>query len=167
MKMLLLELLSQFWPVALVRRLVRTRQRGACEEARGERGGLTLVHPEESQAPTNSQNQSKKIVTQIVTKEKELNRKDLLPFLLNKKKLVFLSCRVYEKAREHCITNGTQIAKEILEESRKYNLNFDFKNVQRRVYDALNVLTALDMIKKDRNKIEFIRDVNEVFGNGK
>lgn len=71
---------------------------------------------------------------------------------------------MYEKAREHCITNGTQIAKEILEESRKLRMNFDFKNVQRRVYDALNVLTALDMIKKDRNKIEFIRDIPEVFG---
>lgn len=43
-------------------------------------------------------------------------------------------------------------------------MNFDFKNVQRRVYDALNVLTALDMIKKDRNKIEFVRDIHEVFG---
>lgn len=82
----------------------------------------------------------------------------------SKKKLVFLSCRVYEKAREHCITNGTQIAREILEESRKLRMNFDFKNVQRRVYDALNVLTALDMIKKDRNKIQFVRDVHEVFG---
>ena len=43
-------------------------------------------------------------------------------------------------------------------------MNFDFKNVQRRVYDALNVLTALEMIKKDRNKIEFVRDIGEVFG---
>mmetsp|Transcript_644 Transcript_644/g.741 ORF Transcript_644/g.741 Transcript_644/m.741 type:complete len:220 (+) Transcript_644:250-909(+) len=85
-------------------------------------------------------------------------------FLSNKKKLVFLSCRVYEKAKEHCITNGTEIAREILEESKKLRLNFDFKNVQRRVYDALNVLTALNMIKKDRNKIEFIRDIKEVFG---
>lgn len=83
---------------------------------------------------------------------------------LNKKKLVFLSCRVYEKAKEHKVTNGTNIAREILEESRKLRMNFDFKNVQRRVYDALNVLTALDMIKKDRNKIEFLRDINEVFG---
>ena len=82
----------------------------------------------------------------------------------HKKKLVFLSKRVYEKAREHKVTNGTEIAREILEESRQLKMNFDFKNVQRRVYDALNVLTALDMIKKDRNKIEFIRDVDEVFG---
>lgn len=70
---------------------------------------------------------------------------------------------MYEKAREHKVTNGTNIAREILDESKKLKMNFDFKNVQRRVYDALNVLTALDMIQKDRNKIEFVRDVNEVF----
>jgi hypothetical protein len=93
--------------------------------------------------------------------EEETDKVEINP---HKKKLVFLSKRVYEKAREHKVTNGTEIAREILEESKKLKMNFDFKNVQRRVYDALNVLTALDMIKKDRNKIEFIRDVNEVFG---
>ena len=31
----------------------------------------------------------------------------------------------------------------------------DFKNVQRRVYDALNVLSALYIIRKDRNRIKF------------
>ena len=39
--------------------------------------------------------------------------------------------------------------------------------MQRRVYDALNVLTALDMVKKDRNRIEFMSDIHEVFGNEK
>lgn len=97
------------------------------------------------------------------TEELELEKLEINP---HKKKLVFLSKRVYEKARELRVTNGTNIAREILEESRKLKMNFDFKNVQRRVYDALNVLTALDMIKKDRNKIEFIKDVNEVFGEG-
>lgn len=29
----------------------------------------------------------------------------------------------------------------------------DFKNVQRRVYDALNVLSAMDIIRKDKNQI--------------
>lgn len=29
----------------------------------------------------------------------------------------------------------------------------DFKNVQRRVYDALNVLSAMDIIRKDRYNI--------------
>lgn len=46
-------------------------------------------------------------------------------------------------------------------------MNFDFKNVQRRVYDALNVLNALDMVKKDRNKIEFVRDIQDVFGDSR
>ncbi|PCI27054.1 hypothetical protein COB52_05470 [Candidatus Kaiserbacteria bacterium] len=31
----------------------------------------------------------------------------------------------------------------------------DFKNIQRRVYDALNVLTALNIITKLKNKIHF------------
>ena len=96
--------------------------------------------------------------------DEEMEDRDSQEALPFKKKLVFLSWRVYEKVKEHKITNGTQIAREILEESRKLRMNFDFKNVQRRVYDALNVLTALDMIKKDRNKIEFVRDINEVFG---
>lgn len=77
---------------------------------------------------------------------------------------MFLSQRVYDKAKEHGSSNGTRIAKEILEESRKLKMNFDFKNVQRRVYDALNVLHALGMITKDRNRIEFILDVDEAFG---
>lgn len=34
-------------------------------------------------------------------------------------------------------------------------MRLDFKNVQRRVYDALNVLSALDVINKDRNRITF------------
>ena len=32
----------------------------------------------------------------------------------------------------------------------------DFKNVQRRVYDALNVLSALGIITKVRNRVKFV-----------
>jgi hypothetical protein len=31
----------------------------------------------------------------------------------------------------------------------------DFKNVQRRVYDALNVLNAMDIIRKEKNQIYY------------
>ena len=31
----------------------------------------------------------------------------------------------------------------------------DFKNVQRRVYDALNVLHAMDIIRKEKNQIYY------------
>lgn len=43
-------------------------------------------------------------------------------------------------------------------------MNFDFKNVQWRVYDALNVLHALGMITKDRNWIQFINGSNATLG---
>ena len=37
----------------------------------------------------------------------------------------------------------------------------DFKNVQRRVYDSLNVLSAMNIIKKDKNFIVY--DKNNVY----
>ena len=52
-------------------------------------------------------------------------------------------------------TTGTKIAMKILEIYKDKKINMDFKNVQRRVYDALNVLSALNIIKKDRNRIKF------------
>ncbi|CDW80804.1 transcription factor-like protein dpb-like [Stylonychia lemnae] len=82
------------------------------------------------------------------------------------KKLVFLSRSVLEKIREKPMTTGTQIANEILElykqfsevsytQSQCLTQKVDFKNVQRRVYDALNVLNAMEIIKKDKNQIFF------------
>lgn len=47
---------------------------------------------------------------------------------------------------------------------KRFSEKVDFKNVQRRVYDALNVLSAMDIIKKNKNQIvyneenEFIDD---------
>lgn len=67
------------------------------------------------------------------------------------KKLVFLSRSVLQKIRERPMTTGTQIANEILELYKQFSDKVDFKNVQRRVYDALNVLHAMDIIRKDRN----------------
>ena len=52
-------------------------------------------------------------------------------------------------------TTGTKIANRILEIYKDKKINMDFKNVQRRVYDALNVLTALNIIIKDRNRVKF------------
>ena len=55
---------------------------------------------------------------------------------------------------------GTQIANDIMELYKQFNnvqflfkefQKVDFKNVQRRVYDALNVLFALNIIKKEKN----------------
>jgi len=62
------------------------------------------------------------------------------------------------------MTTGTDIANHILELYKRFSDKVDFKNVQRRVYDALNVLSAMDIISKDKNHIlynpenEFIDD---------
>jgi hypothetical protein len=55
----------------------------------------------------------------------------------------------------HKETTGTDIARRILDIYRNKKMRMDFKNVQRRVYDALNVLSALGIIHKDRNKIHY------------
>ncbi len=35
-------------------------------------------------------------------------------------------------------------------------MKIEFKNVQRRVYDALNVLSALNIIVKDKSRVEWV-----------
>ena len=58
------------------------------------------------------------------------------------------------------MTTGTEIAYKILELYKQFSDKVDFKNVQRRVYDALNVLSAMDIIKKNKNYILY-NDNNE------
>lgn len=69
------------------------------------------------------------------------------------KKLVFLSKTVLELVRQSQNTTGSDIAQKILDIYRQQKKTMDFKNVQRRVYDALNVLSALKFIRKDRGRI--------------
>lgn len=60
-------------------------------------------------------------------------------------------------------TTGTKIANKILDIYKERDLvsyvlsqkKLDFKNAQRRVYDALNVFSALGIINKDRNRITY------------
>ena len=69
------------------------------------------------------------------------------------KKLVFLSRSVLKCVRENPMTTGTEIANEILELYKQLCDRVEFKNVQRRVYDALNVLSAMKIIFKHKNNI--------------
>jgi hypothetical protein len=71
------------------------------------------------------------------------------------KKLVFLSRSVLQCVRENPLTTGTDIAYKILELYKRFSEKVDFKNVQRRVYDALNVLSAMDIIYKDKNQLRY------------
>ena len=77
---------------------------------------------------------------------------------------MFLSRSVLKCVRENPNTTGTEIAYKILELYKRFSEKVDFKNVQRRVYDALNVLSAMEIIEKHKNHIvynpknEFIDD---------
>ncbi len=60
--------------------------------------------------------------------------------------------------RQRQQTTGTEIAYEILELYKRFSDKVDFKNVQRRVYDALNVLSAMKVISKNKNTIVYNQD---------
>jgi hypothetical protein len=72
------------------------------------------------------------------------------------KKLVFLSSKVLEQVKKHSGATGTDIAQNILQIYHSMRMDMDFKNVQRRVYDALNVLCALGIVAKDKNRIIYL-----------
>ncbi len=73
------------------------------------------------------------------------------------KKLTFLSKLVLEAVKARGATKGTEITNEIY---RRYNdlmgsnETVNFKNLQRRVYDVMNVLHAVGVISKNE-KNEF------------
>ncbi len=77
------------------------------------------------------------------------------------KGLRHFSMKVCEKVREKTTTNYNEVADELVREF-KGNVDvdeggkassFDEKNIRRRVYDALNVLMAMDIITKQKKNI--------------
>eukprot|EP01080_Neovahlkampfia_damariscottae_P000347 gene347-6761_t len=82
-------------------------------------------------------------------KKKKASRKD--------KGLRFYSQKVCEKVQQCGVTSYSEVANDLVEESKLENEEeHDEKNIRRRIYDALNVLMALDIIKKDQKKIIWI-----------
>jgi len=75
------------------------------------------------------------------------------------KGLRHFSMMVCKKVEEKGTTSYNEVADElvahVIEERRKEDPNgkFDEKNIRRRVYDALNVLMAMDIISKDKKAI--------------
>ncbi|CAG9311512.1 unnamed protein product [Blepharisma stoltei] len=83
-----------------------------------------------------------------------------LPVPDKNKKLINLSKQVLEKVKNSEVTTGNQIAKAILKDFPESTYEAEFKNIQRRVYDALNVLQAIDVISKIRNEIRYKGIIN-------
>uniref|UniRef100_A0A915HSC9 Uncharacterized protein n=1 Tax=Romanomermis culicivorax TaxID=13658 RepID=A0A915HSC9_ROMCU len=85
------------------------------------------------------------------------------------KGLRHFSTKVCEKVREKGVTNYNEVADELVQEyfessvidSNNNNNNqekqlYDQKNIRRRVYDALNVLMAMNIITKEKKEIKWV-----------
>lgn len=74
------------------------------------------------------------------------------------KGLRLFSKQVCDKVAEKGITTYNEVADELTSEIQQQHRDVlvDQKNIRRRVYDALNVLMALDIIIKDRKQIKWL-----------
>lgn len=77
------------------------------------------------------------------------------------KGLRHFSAKVCEKVKQKGTTTYNQVADELVREFAARVLNnavdqtYDEKNIRRRVYDALNVLMAMDIIAKEKKNISW------------
>lgn len=76
------------------------------------------------------------------------------------KGLRHFSMKVCEKVKEKGKTTYNEVADELVTEEVQGQpidpANYDQKNIRRRVYDALNVLMAMNIISKDKKEIRWI-----------
>lgn len=79
------------------------------------------------------------------------------------KGLRHFSMRVCQKVKEKGVTSYNEVADELVNEESDdvgAGLNgsgsYDQKNIRRRVYDALNVLMAMNIISKEKKEIKWI-----------
>ncbi|KAK2083859.1 transcription factor Dp, member 3 [Saguinus oedipus] len=73
------------------------------------------------------------------------------------------SMKVWEKVQKKGTTSSKEVVGELVAEFRAANNHLspheiacDLKNVKRRIYDALNVLTAMNIISRERKMIKWI-----------
>lgn len=77
------------------------------------------------------------------------------------KGLRHFSMKVCEKVKEKGKTTYNEVADELVEDEMRRveqsgDRSFDQKNIRRRVYDALNVLMAMDIIAKEKKDIHWL-----------
>ncbi|CAI5730802.1 unnamed protein product [Hyaloperonospora brassicae] len=79
-------------------------------------------------------------------------------YLKINKGLRHFSMKVCQKVEEKHVTSYNEVADELVREfvtMRSNDSVYDEKNIRRRVYDALNVLMAMDIISKERKEIRW------------
>jgi hypothetical protein len=69
--------------------------------------------------------------------------------------LISISKEVYDYLNDKVFAKGTNVTEHILEHLKNFQTKLSFKNVQRRVYDAINVMNAVGILYKDKNCLYF------------
>ena len=77
------------------------------------------------------------------------------------KGLRHFSAKVCAKVEERGCTSYNEVADDLVKEIGLEMGKCDHKNIRRRVYDALNVLMAIDIIRKDKKEIRWLGLPNE------
>ena len=77
------------------------------------------------------------------------------------KGLRHFSAKVSAKVEEKGVTTYNEVADELVREIGLEMGKCDHKNIRRRVYDALNVLMAIDIIRKEKKEIRWLGLPNE------
>jgi hypothetical protein len=72
---------------------------------------------------------------------------------LNPNSLISISREVLKYLEETRCTKGTDVTKHILLQLNVSQDDLSFKNIQRRVYDAINVMNAIGILHKDKNNL--------------
>ena len=80
--------------------------------------------------------------------------------------LISISKLVYEYLREVLNTTGNNVTEYIKNALQpKKNDQSNQKNIQRRVYDAINVMCAIGLIKKNKQEIQYLKKFNNINNN--
>lgn len=74
---------------------------------------------------------------------------------MNPNSLISISREVYSYLREMVESKGSSVTEYILKQLKKSQTNLSFKNIQRRVYDAINVMAAVGILHKEKNNLFF------------
>lgn len=77
------------------------------------------------------------------------------------KGLRHFSAKVCAKVEEKGVTTYNEVADDLVQEIGLEMGKCDHKNIRRRVYDALNVLMAIDIIRKEKKEIRWLGLPNE------
>jgi len=73
-----------------------------------------------------------------------------------KNSLISISREVFKFIKLKRNTKGSDVTSHILDVLSKKGSNLNYKNIQRRVYDAINVMCAIGLISKEKGNIIFL-----------